>query len=135
MVSEFHIHMNKWIKKWMNIWDYQIPDGTIPHSSPPINFCILSKTKFTLEENLVVVFHAIKKHRILDLEGTLVVLLVRVNNSSKYNNHKITVAEHNKSLLFANTKSSWVFRWFSVIVALPSPSDLSEPSAEYFLFI
>lgn len=56
----------------------------------------------------MVVFHAIKKHRIL--EGNLVVLLVRVNNSSKYNNHKITVAEHNKSLLFDNTKSSWVFR-------------------------
>ena len=68
--------------------------GTIPHSSLPVNFCILSKTKFTLEDNLVIIFYAIEKHKILNLEGTLVGLffffffLVWVSNSRKYNNHK-----------------------------------------------
>ena len=63
--------------------------GTIPHSSLPINFCILFKTKFTLEDNLVIVLYAIEKHKILNLEGILVFFfLLWVSNSRKYNNHK-----------------------------------------------
>ena len=73
MVSECHVYVNEWMKsEWIfEITKFQMT-GTIPHSSLPVNFCILSKTKFTLEDNLVIIFYAIEKHKILNLEGTLV---------------------------------------------------------------
>lgn len=68
-------HLCEWMNEseWIfEITKFQIT-GTVPHSSLPVNFCILSKTKSTLEDNLVIVFYAIEKHKILNLEGILVV--------------------------------------------------------------
>lgn len=79
-------YMNGWISKWMNFWDNQISGGlaTSFTAALPLIFVYFPNSIY-FERQPCGFIHAINTHRILNLEETLVLILVRISNSSKYN--------------------------------------------------